>query len=147
MLIQSALGRMRLHISDGEMRNLGWYSGMDSATREAMRQKGWKMLQSLQRYLVDTSDVDVLNDEVRDMGEDYAQFLIDQGLGLSQAMQGFLVFSNFLHEAALNIIEVVNVRPSVEWLNMLRQVRQFNNEMLIGLTLVYETRSKAADNR
>jgi excisionase family DNA binding protein len=142
MLIQSALGRMRLHISDGEMRHLDWYVRMDDGTRETMRQKGWHML----RYMVEPPDSAEQAEVVRAMGRDYAQFLIGQGLTLSQAMQGYMVFGNFLHEAAMNIIEVVNMRPPTEWLNMLRQVQRFNNALLVGLIQIYEQHKQKAED-
>jgi excisionase family DNA binding protein len=137
MLIQNALGRMRLHISEGSMSKLDWYAIMPASARGVMAQKGRNMLEALQGYLVDGLEAPK-DDAICQMGRDYGRFLIGQGLSLRQAMQGFLVFSDFLQEAALNIIEVVNMRPPTEWIVMLRHVRQFNNHLLLGIAEVYE---------
>lgn len=135
MLIQNALGRMRLHINDGEMTGLDWYTHLDEQGRQAMRDKGLHMLEALQTYL---SDPDATAPDIRRLGGDYARFLRAQDLTLEQTIEGFLVFSNFLHEATLNIIEVVQAQPQSEWLRLLRQVRAFTNELLVGLVHDYQ---------
>lgn len=142
ILIQNAMGRMRMHISEGEMSNLDWYDGMDTESRMAMGHKGRQMLEALQKFLVDAFDAGESQNDVFELGEDYARFLIEQGLSLEQAMEGFLVFSNFLHEAALSIVEVINARPSADWLLLLREVRNFDNRLLMGLTHVYTQQGK-----
>ncbi len=138
MLIQSALGQMHRRISDGEMDRLTWHAHLDEKTRELMRQKGRQILDVLQHYLTHPPDDPALGERVQRLGSDYAAFLIEQGLTLSQAMEGFLLFSDFLHEAALNIIELVTARSPGDWLAMLRQVRVFTNQFLLSLSQVYE---------
>lgn len=142
ILIQNAMGRMRMHISDGEMNSLDWYETMDPQSRVMMGLKGRQMLEALQQFLVDAFDTGESQDNVIELGEDYGRFLIDHGLSLDQAMEGFLVFSDFLHEAALSIVEVINTRPSADWLLLLREVRHFNNHLLIGLTHIYTHRGE-----
>ncbi len=137
LLVQNALGRMRMHISEGAMRGLGWYATMPEAARQDMAHRGRAMLEELQRFLVASLEDAQDLDGVYRMGQDYARSLIAQGLTLVQAIEGFLVFSDFLHEAALGIVEVMNVRPSAEWLALLRQVRQFDDRLLLGLVSVY----------
>ncbi len=138
ILIQNAMGRMRMHISDGAMSQFEWYATMPTEARGVMAQKGRQMLDTLQKFLVDAFDQSSGEHDIQRMGEDYAHFLITQGLTGTQAMEGFLVFSDFLHEAALTIVEVINVRPTTEWLMLLREVRHFTNELVLGITLVYD---------
>jgi hypothetical protein len=83
---------------------------MDAAARTAMRQKGLQILEVLQGYLIETTDTAQVLDQVRRLGRDYASFLVSFHLSLSDMVRGFLVFSDFLNEAALNIVEVVNTR-------------------------------------
>ncbi len=138
MLIQNALGRMHRRISDGEMARLTWHADLDDEARRLMRQNGMHVLDALQRYLSSPANAPEPLAAVRRLGEDYASFLIAQGLTLSEVMEGFLLFSDFLHESALNIIELVTLRAPGEWLTLLRQVRQFTNELLLSLTRVYQ---------
>ncbi|GAB4575268.1 MAG: helix-turn-helix domain-containing protein [Anaerolineae bacterium] len=137
-LIQNAMGRMRLHISEGAMHALDWYEDMDEAARREMALKGRRMLEALQEYLVAAFDEAEAEPDVTGIGEDYGRFLVAQGLTIRQAMEGFIVFSDFLHEAALGLIELINVRPAAEWLVLLRAVRHFNNDLMVGLARVYE---------
>ncbi len=147
MLIQSALGRARLHISEGAMRSLAWYANMDDENRQIMAQKGRVMLEALQHYLVDDLPAEDRTMAIHRMGEDYGRFLIERGLTFSQAVEGFTIFSDFLHEAALNIVEVITARPPIEWLAMLRQVRAFSNALLLGIAQVYDRAQAPGENR
>lgn len=142
MLIQSALGQMRLRIGEGEMRQLDWYGVLSEDAREVMRQKGRQMLEALKRYLAEGAAAPQETKAVRELGQEYARFLIGQGLTLTQALQGFLFFNNFLHEAALNIVEVAGIRMMTECLGLLRQVRGFTNTLLLSLTEVYERQER-----
>lgn len=147
MLIQSALGRTRLHISEGSMQAMAWYAGMDDAARQSMAQRGRAMLEALQAYLVDSAEGEEREASVRRLGEEYARFLIGQGLTFSQAMEGFTIFSDFLHEAALNIVEVITARPPTEWLALLRQVRGFTNALLLGIAQMYDRVHPSGEGR
>ncbi len=138
MLVQNMLGQTRLRISDGDMRRLTWYENMDEEARETLRMKGRLILETLQNYLAEPADSPEKSRQVRELGEDYAQFLIDQGLSLTQALEGFLFFDDFLHESALNIAGLTSSRASTEWLTLLRQVRSFSSEMLLCLAQIYE---------
>jgi excisionase family DNA binding protein len=137
MLIQSAMGKMRLHIGDGEMGKLDWYNDISEEGHAVMRRMGRQIMEMLQNYLADRYDSDEDDERVRAFGREYAVVLMKEGLSLYEVMQGFLLFADFLNESALNIVEVVNVRPPTEWLNLLRMVRHFINEMLLGLTEAY----------
>ncbi len=141
MLVQNALGQVRLRVSDGDLNRLSWYTRMDEATRQTLRAKGRQMLEALQRYLVDPSDGEG-GAPILALGQDYGIFLRQQGLSLTEAIQGFIAFSNVLQEAALNILEVATPRPPGEWIGMLRQVRSFNQDMLLGLVRVYDPGGK-----
>ena len=138
MLVQSALGRMRLHISEGQMRDMPWARQMDENTRMLMRQRGIQLMEALQAFLADSPEDDVALVRVQNLGRDYATFLMGQGLSLKEIMQGFLVFSDFVHEAALNIVEMVNLRAPHEWISLLRRVRRFNNELLLSMCARYQ---------
>lgn len=138
MLVQSALGRMRLHISEGQLRDVPWASQMDESTRALMRQRGIHLMEALQAFLADSPEADGALERVHDLGRDYAGFLMGQGLSLREIMQGFLVFSDFVHEAALNIVEMVNLRAPNEWVSLLRRVRRFNNELLLSMCARYQ---------
>ncbi len=142
MLIQSALGRVRLHFSEDQTRNMPWMAGMDAATRAAMRQKGLQILELLQNYLAESAETSQALEGVHRLGREYAAFLFAHRLTLSEMIQGFLIFSDFLNEAALNIVEVVNTRSPSEWLALLRRVRRFNNQLLLAMTEIYEQRGK-----
>ncbi|MBN2470204.1 MAG: hypothetical protein JXN59_05705, partial [Anaerolineae bacterium] len=133
---------MRMHISDGAMSQFDWYTNMPTEARGVMAQKGRQMLDTLQKFLVDAFDQSSAEHDIQHMGEDYARFLITQGLTGTQAMEAFLVFSDFLHEAALSIVEVINTRPTTEWLMLLREVRHFTNELVLGITTVYDPQGK-----
>lgn len=138
MLIQSAMGRMRMHISGGDLTDRVWYLHMSDDRRQGMRVKGKEMLEGLQQYLVDVTTTGESDLDIQTLGRGYGEMLVKEGLSLRDAMQGFLVFSNLLQDAALNIVEIASARPVNEWLQLLRQVRHFEHELLIGMIESYD---------
>ncbi|MBN2472571.1 MAG: helix-turn-helix domain-containing protein, partial [Anaerolineae bacterium] len=69
ILIQNAMGRMRMHISDGAMSQFEWYTNMPAEARGVMAQKGRQMLDTLQKFLVDAFDQSSAEHDIQHMGE------------------------------------------------------------------------------
>lgn len=143
MLVQSALGKTRMRLGEGEMRRMPWSDQLDAATRDGLRQQGRAILEALENYLADPPDDTSQDASIIALGREYAHLLLGHGFTLSQTLEGFLFFNDFLFDAALNIVEVAGARSPHEWLALLRQVRRFSNHLLLGVVYVYD---EAAEN-
>jgi len=137
VIIQSALGRARMHINEGEMSQAPWYTGMTEVARAHMRDQGRRVLEAIRAYLGAGAPDEMLSDAIR-IGKDYARILSDDGMTLPQAMRGYFYFSDFVIDAILTWSELSQPRSSTEWINLLRQVNAFTHTMLLSIVEYYE---------
>ncbi len=138
VVVQTALGRTRLEIGNrSKLENLAWYGQLSTEARETMRQQGLRLMDSLINHLANP-DSDAGLQTARHVGQTYGTLLKGQGLVLSQALQGYFYFVDFLQEAVIQLAETNAARPSTSWSDTLRQVNQFTRQTLTGMIIVYE---------
>ena len=138
VIVQSALGRARLEIGDREkLADLEWYGRLSPDARATMRQQGLRLMDALIRHLA-TSDRGAELETAMDIGTTYGHLLQSQGLSLSQALQGYFYFVDFLQEAVIQMSETAMARPATNWGEMLRQMNQFTRKILVAMIIVYE---------
>lgn len=135
VVVQSALGRARLEIGDRrKLVNLAWYERLSAEAREIMRQQGLRLMDALMHYLANL-EADIEFRTAQEIGQTYGDVLKTEGLTLSQALQGYFYFVDFLQEA---VIQFSETSPSAGWGDMLRQVNRFTREILTTMIIVYE---------
>lgn len=137
VIIQNALGQMRLEVGGGMLESVAWYTTMSAATRERMRQQGRQLMEELRNYLVQGAPDSGLAAAIR-IGKEYAKALHDDGLTLPQAVRGFFYFSDFVFNSILTWQEITPPRNPVEWSRLLREVNTFTNTMLLSIVEYYE---------
>jgi excisionase family DNA binding protein len=137
VIIQNALGSMRMQVGEGELSQVPWYTAMSEQTRAAMRTEGRRVLDAIRRYLANDADDEHLSEAVT-IGQKYAQDLEADGLTLPQAMRGFFYFSDFVINAILTWSEISQPRNSSEWVTLLRHVNTFINTMMLSIIEYYE---------
>lgn len=137
VIIQNALGQMRMQVGEGSLEEAPWYSAMSKSGHESMRIYGRRVLEELRSYMADGAPDERLSRAIT-LGKDYAQFLSDDGLTLPQAMRGFFYFGDFVINSILTWSEITPPRSAPEWANLLRQVNTFMNVMLLSIAEYYE---------
>lgn len=137
VIIQNALGRARMQISEDNLEAVPWYAAMSEKTRAEMRTQGRLVLEAIRAYLAEGAPDEKLATAIR-LGKDYAQTLSDDGLTLPQATRGFFYFSDFMVNSILTWSELTQPRSSSEWANLLRQVNTFIHTMLLSIIEYYE---------
>lgn len=137
VIIQNALGKARMHISDNNMDDARWYAALSDAMREQMRLQGRQVLEAMRQYLSNGAPDSDLALAIR-LGKDYAAQLSDEGVTLPQATRGLLYFSDFVVDSILTWSELAQPRSSAEWSNLLRQVNTFIHTMLLSIIEYYE---------
>ncbi len=138
IVVQNALGRTRLEIGDRQkLSHLDWYGKLSPDVRESMRQQGLRLMDALIQHLV-SATTDKGQETAREIGTTYGSLLKSQKLSLSQALEGYFYFSNFLFDAVLQIAQTNSPRPPAEWGAMLIQVNVFTREILTSMVAVYE---------
>lgn len=138
VVVQSALGRTRLETGNRQnLADLVWYGRLSPAARETMRQQGLYLMDTLIRFLAKPDDETELQTAYQ-IGETYGTLLKSERLKLSQALQGYFYFVDFLMEAVIQLSETSTAAPKASWGDILRQMNQFIRQILAGMIDVYE---------
>lgn len=136
LVIQHALKRTRIQISEGHLEAENWYQKLDQDARVKYRQSGRHLMQGLFAYL--STDGDDADAEARSLGYEYATRGRRYGLSISDATQAFLFFRNTLLDALLGVYESAVVRSPLVLSSMFRRINAFTDRILITLMETYQ---------
>jgi excisionase family DNA binding protein len=136
LVVQSALGRTRMRISEGMLEKEDWYRKLDNTAREQYRRSGRQLLQGLTTYLV--SEKPIADAEARATGYEYASIGRRCGLSTVQAVNAFLFFRNMLLESMLSVYEAAAINSPYAWSDMLRNISAFTDQVLLSLLETYD---------
>jgi excisionase family DNA binding protein len=137
LMMQSALGRARLEVVDGQLHGLGWYDQFNEETRQAHRLLGRRLLEILTRYLAEPTLHDSLRVEIRAMGAEYARLSEQNALSLTDSVRAFLFFRDLLTESVIQLAEILSLHTPRDWSDRLRQVNVITDELLLALIEEY----------
>jgi excisionase family DNA binding protein len=136
LLVQSALGRTRFQVSDGQLEAENWYQKLDQEAKEQYRRGGREMLRGLNTFLV--TDDRTGQAEARSIGLEYASIGHRCGLNSMEAVRAFLFFRNLLNESMISVYEGSAIYSSHAWGDMLRKVNQFTDLVLMAILEKYQ---------
>jgi hypothetical protein len=141
LVVQNALKKTRVQISEGGLEAEGWYRKLDREARDKYRQSGRHLMQGLIAYL--SADGDEADAEARSLGYEYATRGRRYELSVSDATQAFLFFRNTLLDALLGIYEAAVVRSPETLSGMFRRINAFTDRILITIMETYEAFERA----
>lgn len=136
LVIQNALKRTRMRISEGLLESEGWYQKLDESAREQYRRSGRSLLQGLLGYLA--SDGEGASAEARALGYEYASRGWRHGLSNSEAIRAFMFFRNLLMDSMLSVYEAAAVSSPHAWSDMFRRLGAFTDEIQLTLLETYD---------
>src|SRR5690606_41254779 len=90
------LGAARPEISEGKLNGQTRYASMDEEARQIHRRLGRRLLELLSSYPPEPEDYNRLRNEVRSIGEEYAQLSLSEDLSLADSVRAFLFFRDLL---------------------------------------------------
>ena len=140
LVIETALGRARMQTAEGRLTQAAWYTHMDEHHKHAFREAGRRLLKLLQRYLAD--DAEVLA-EAKVLGRAYEQLGRASGLSLTEKVESFLYFRDFLYDSVLDTFQASGQRAPREWAQMHRRIAAFTNVVLLALVVTHEQQEGA----
>lgn len=143
MMVQSALGRARMQVGEGELADLPWYRHFDDEARHFHRSMGRKLLTLLTRYLTEAEYKPQALAEAQEIGAQYGQVSFQQGLSLADSVHAFLFFRDLLSESVMQLAEMLSLRTLHEWGEKLREVNHFTDAVLIALIQSYEAQKNS----
>jgi len=141
ILIQNALRRTRVQISEGHLEAEAWYQKLDQEARDKYRQSGRHLMQGLMTYLA--SDGEAADSEARSLGYEYATRGRRYGLKILDATQAFLFFRNTLLDALISVYEAAAVRSPLVMTPMFRKINTFTDRILVTIMETYDAYEQA----
>ncbi|HLE28657.1 MAG TPA: helix-turn-helix domain-containing protein [Anaerolineales bacterium] len=136
MIIQNALGRARMQVAEGQLRNTAWYQRLDEANKMRFREASRNLLASLVRYLGDEVEAALI--EGRQIGQEYERLGREAGLTLGEKVNVFLYFRDFLYDSVIDVYQASGRHAAREWAQMHRKVTAFTNMVLLALVEAHE---------
>lgn len=138
VMMQSALGRTRIEVGDGNLNEFPWYKQFNDEARQFHRTMGRKLLTLLTHYLTvaETRSSDIA--EAQQLGREYAELSREQGLDLTGTVQAFLFFRDVLADSVIQLSATMGIRTANEWGEKLRAVNYFTDTILVAMIGRYE---------
>ncbi|HEY5571771.1 MAG TPA: helix-turn-helix domain-containing protein [Anaerolineales bacterium] len=136
LVVQNALKRTRIQISEGRLESESWYQKLDDDAREQYRRSGRALLQGLAGSLATNGES--AEAEARSLGYEYASRGWRYGLSCSEATHAFLFFRNVLMESMLTVYEAAAVNSPQAWSDMFRKINAFTDQIQITLLETYD---------
>lgn len=134
LLVQSAMGRARLEIGEGQLTESPWYREMDEQSRALMALYGRRLLEGLERFL--STGADAALGEARTFGFKYGEMLRAHRVKLREAVRAFFTFNDLVIASAIQVTEMG--RTSSDRGEAIRKVYAFTREVVLALVGAYE---------
>lgn len=146
MIVQAALGRTRMQMAEGRLKDQRWYSKLDEARKREFRECGRRLLSALLSYLGDEAQAPSALAEAATVGRDYERLGRAAGLSLSEKVRLFHFFDEFLYESVVDVYQASGFRAAREWAHMHRRVATFTKAVMLALIEAHESTQTSIDN-
>jgi excisionase family DNA binding protein len=138
LVVQSALGRTRMDVSEGQLTRLDWYVKLSETARVAHRETSQRLLTLLRKYLT-AEDREPLLGEARRLGADYYRLGKVSNLSLAENVRAFLYFRDHLAGSVMQMVEAAGSMQTQPLAELHSLTAHFTNEILIALIATYES--------
>jgi excisionase family DNA binding protein len=136
MIVENALGRTRIQMAEGQLKQAEWYARLDDVLKREFREAGRNLLSVLLRYLGETGEAAL--EEGKTIGQTYERLGRAAGLTLSEKVSVFLYFRDFLYDSVIDVYQASGQRAAREWAHMHRRIAVFTNAVLLALVEAHE---------
>jgi excisionase family DNA binding protein len=133
LLVQNALGRMRLEMARFEEGIPAWLARFDEPMRQSYRETGRQLLGLLIRFISDPGQRTETLEQARDIGRHYAVVSHASGLSLADSVQAVLFFHNSLTSSIVQMAASLNPNGGIDWATTHRLATSFVNDVLLAM--------------
>jgi excisionase family DNA binding protein len=142
LIIQHAMGRVRMQMAEGELNKTAWYPRLDELRRREFRDSSRQLLGALMRYLGPDGQDPALLEEAKQIGQSYDRMGRAAGLSLSEKVSVFFYFRDFLYDSVIDVYQASGQRAAREWAHFHRRITSFTNAILVALIEAHEVSGK-----
>jgi excisionase family DNA binding protein len=143
LIVQNALGRMRMEISHAEASHAAWLTRFDERMRQRYRETGRQLLGLLLRFISSPDQRASTLAQAREIGQKYAVIARDKGLSLADAVRAVMFFHNSLTDSIVQMASSLGSADRVNWSSTHRQVTHFVNDVLVAMIEAYTGKPSA----
>jgi excisionase family DNA binding protein len=136
LIVENVLGRTRMQMAEGRLNAEPWYQSFDELRRRELREAGRSQLRLLLAYLAEDGPPEP--DAVRGLGAAYERLGREAGLSLTQTVNIFLYFRDFLYDSVVEVYQASGQRAARDWAAMHRRIATFTNSILLSLIEAHE---------
>ncbi len=143
IIVQSALGHMRLEMGRAETRNAAWMTRFNEDMRQRYREMGRQLLGLLMRYMTSPDQRADALEQACAIGRQYGVIARDNGLSLTDAVEAVLFFHSSLTDSVIQMASSLSPGDNVDWASTQRQVTDFVNDVLLAMIEIYTGEASA----
>lgn len=143
LLVQNALGRVRMKMDREGMNNAPWFASYNEALRQRHREMGRQLLGLLLRFLSSPDQRPAAVQQACEIGQQYAIAARQNGLSLPAAVQAVLFFRDSLTDSVVQMAASMGSSDGVDWASTHRQVTTFINQVLLSMIEAYMAQGEA----
>ncbi|HRE29869.1 MAG TPA: helix-turn-helix domain-containing protein [Anaerolineales bacterium] len=131
IVAEAALGRARMQMAEGRLRDEPWYKDLDEARRALFRDAGRQLLVVLVRFLSE-EDPEALT-QAAELGRVYNRLGLEARLSLADRVRVFLFFNAFLYQSVIDQYRSAGQRGAGQWAALHGRTLEFTNAVLLAL--------------
>jgi excisionase family DNA binding protein len=137
LLVQNALGRMRMEMGHAQASQAAWLTHFDEPMRQRYRETGRQLLGLLLRFISSPDHRAEALAQACEIGQKYAVISRENGLTLADAVRAVLFFHNSLTDSVVQMASSLGSMDGVNWSVTHRQVTNFVNDVLVAMVEAY----------
>lgn len=131
IVAENALGRARMQMAEGRLRDEAWYQALDDARRARFRDAGREMLVVLVRHLGEEGSAALA--DAAELGRAYNRLGREARLPLADRVRVFLLFNGFLYQSVIDQYRSSGQRAASQWAQLHARTQELTNAALIAL--------------
>jgi excisionase family DNA binding protein len=132
---------MRAHQVIDTHRHAQWMEAYGDQDRERSRTLGRRLMAIVLQYVSSNENCDILFDEARAIGAQYALSAIEHGLAVSTALEATMSFRDAMFEAAILVPEVAHTSPRSNG-RLLKRINTLINAVQLSVADAYDRASR-----
>jgi excisionase family DNA binding protein len=135
LLIQNAVGRTRMELSEGRLEATQWHQKLDDDQRHKFQSESRNLMRKMIQSI---SEGGVSQNLAGELGEEYYLLGVEANFTLADSVEAFLFFREFLMDSVFSLFETMGGSNYDDWHLLRSHIASFTNAVLINLVRRYD---------
>lgn len=134
LLIQNAVGRTRMELSEGRLQSSFWHQKLDDDQRHKFQSESRDLMRKMILTIGEGGESESI---ASDLGTQYYRLGVEADFTLIESIEAFLFFRELLMDSIFSLFETLGGRNYDEWDALRSHVSVFTNQVLLNLVRTY----------